>query len=111
MMRSTDPVVRQPDPDNVFAAMGLPDPDLRLAKATLGAAAQQRIEALGPNQTQAAERMGVSQPDVSRMPRGRLAGYTLDRLARCLNSLGVDVEIVVHPPADEVGKVRSTWVH
>jgi len=43
----------------------------------------------------AAEILDVDQPKVSALIRGRLAGFSLDRLVRFLVLLGSDVEIVV----------------
>ena len=39
----------------------------------------------------------IDQPKVSALVRGRLAGFSLDRLVRFLVLLGSDVEIVVKP--------------
>jgi predicted XRE-type DNA-binding protein len=55
------------------------------------------LERRGTTQAEAAELLGASQPDVSNIVRGRLSGYTLERLARYLNALGQDVEIRVRP--------------
>ena len=48
-------------------------------------------------QKQAAKLMGLTQPNVSDLLRGRLDGFTLDRLFRCLDTLGQEIEIVVRP--------------
>ena len=40
---------------------------------------------------------GLTQPNVSDLLRGRLDGFTLDHLFRCLDALGQEVEIVVRP--------------
>lgn len=82
---------------NVFADLGLPNPDLALAKAEL----VQRIRAIISDrkltQAQAAEILKVDQPKVSAIVRGRVAGYSLDRLIRFLTALGQQVEISVRP--------------
>jgi predicted XRE-type DNA-binding protein len=39
--------------------------------------------------------LSVDQPKISALKRGRLAGFSLDRLVRFLMLLGNDVEIVV----------------
>lgn len=49
----------------------------------------------GLTQASAAEILEVDQPKVSALIRGRLAGFSLDRLVRFLVLLGSDVEIVV----------------
>lgn len=46
------------------------------------------------------------QPKVSALVRGRLAGFSLDRLVRFLVLLGRDVEIVVKPRTRAAGQGR-----
>jgi predicted XRE-type DNA-binding protein len=48
-------------------------------------------------QTKAAELLGLDQPKVSALVRGRVEGYSIDRLFRFLNALGKRVEISVRP--------------
>jgi predicted XRE-type DNA-binding protein len=83
--------------DNVFAALDLPDADQWLAKAELARAIQRLIGTLGLTQIQAAAALGGAQSDISNLARGRLAGYSMERLYRFLNALGQDVRIVVRP--------------
>jgi predicted XRE-type DNA-binding protein len=82
---------------NVFADLGLPDPDEALAKAGLAQAIAQAIERRGLTQEEAAKLMGVDQPKVSAIVRGRLVGFSQDRLTRCVLALGNDVEITIRP--------------
>ena len=44
-------------------------------------------------QQEAAEILGMDYAKVSRIPYGKLRGFTVDRLLRYLVALGVDVEI------------------
>lgn len=83
--------------DNVFAALNLPDAGEWLAKAELARAIQRLIGTLGLTQIQAATALGGAQSDISNLARGRLAGYSMERLYRFLNALGQDVQIVVRP--------------
>lgn len=80
---------------NVFADLGLPNPEERLAKADLAIAIAREIEARDLTQAEAADLLGVAQPDISNLKRGRLSGYSIERLTRLLNVLGRDVEIRV----------------
>ena len=82
---------------NVFADLGLPDPEERQVKAQVAIYIEQLIENSGWTQEEAASRMGLSQSDVSNIIRGRLKSFTLDRLFRCLNAIDQDVEIKIHP--------------
>jgi len=81
---------------NVFADLGLPNPEERLAKAKLASAIQDVIEDRGLTQMQAAELMGIDQPKVSKIVRGRLKEFSTERLLHFLMHLGLDVEIRVH---------------
>jgi predicted XRE-type DNA-binding protein len=79
----------------VFADLGIANPDLALAKAEL----VQRIRAIiverKLTQSKAAQILGLDQPKVSALVRGRVEGYSLDRLFRFLNALGQRIEINV----------------
>jgi predicted XRE-type DNA-binding protein len=86
-----------PSSGNVFADLGLPDADQLLVKADLVIEITRVIEERGLTQAQAAEILGVDQPKVSALVRGRIDGFSLERLYRFLNALGRDVEIVVRP--------------
>jgi predicted XRE-type DNA-binding protein len=86
---------------NVFADMGLPDPEERLIKSQLAYAITQLIEARGLTQTRAAELLGVDQPRISELSRGRLKGFSIEHLFRYLNILGQDIEISLRPVSGE----------
>jgi predicted XRE-type DNA-binding protein len=88
----------------VFADLGLPHPDLALAKAELVQHIRALIADRRLTQAKAAELLGLDQPKVSALVRGRVEGYSLDRLFRFLNALGQRVEIAVRPAA---GRPRS----
>ena len=83
--------------DNVFADLGLPDVEELLAKAQLASAISDIIDDRELTQAEAAELLGTTQPKVSNLVRGRLEGFSLERLARFLNSLDRDIEIRVKP--------------
>lgn len=84
---------------NVFADLGFPEAEEELAKAMLSRQIHKAIEERGLTQVRAAEVLGVSQPDVSKVVRGAVGGFSLERLTRFLNALGKDVEIRVRPKA------------
>jgi hypothetical protein len=48
----------------------------------------------------------LDQPKVSALVRGRLAGFSTDRLLRCLMLLGQDVDIVVREKTNEYFKAH-----
>ncbi|MCM3906026.1 MAG: helix-turn-helix domain-containing protein [Pyrinomonadaceae bacterium] len=78
---------------NVFADLGFRDSEERLLKAKLATKIAQLIEKKGWTQTQTAERTGLDQPKVSHLLRGRLSGFSADRLFAILNRLGHSVEV------------------
>lgn len=86
---------------NVYADLGFAEPELELAKAKLARAIVQTIENRGLTQTEAGALTGLDQPKISAIKRGRLGGFSIDRLFRVLNALGQDVDISVHVGAIE----------
>ena len=93
---------------NVFEDLRVPDSGEALAKAELAAQIALAIADRGLTQTRAAELLGVNQADVSDLVRGKLKGFSTDRLLRFLNALGRDIEIVVHArrQARKLGRLR-----
>ncbi|MEG4227270.1 helix-turn-helix transcriptional regulator [Microcoleus sp. N9_B2] len=82
---------------NIFADLGMPNADEMLMKAELVRQINQIITQRKLNQLQAAEVLGIDQPKVSALMRGKLTGFSTERLFRFLNALGCDVQIVVKP--------------
>jgi predicted XRE-type DNA-binding protein len=80
---------------NVFADLGFPDAETHLLKAGLVTRIRDTISEQKLTQTEAAKRMGLSQPDVSRMVRGQFREISVERLMHSLTRLGFDVDIVV----------------
>ena len=80
---------------NIFADLGLPNSDEMLMKAELVRQITEILSQRKLNQVQAAEVLGIDQPKVSALMRGKLTGFSTERLFRFLNALGCDVQIVV----------------
>ncbi|MEH1958366.1 MAG: helix-turn-helix transcriptional regulator [Nostoc sp.] len=95
---------------NVFADLGLPNPEERLVKAELARKISEIIAARKLTQVQAGEILGIDQPKVSSLIRGRLSGFSIDRLISYLNSLGNDVEITIKPKPENRSIGRTTVV-
>jgi len=53
----------------------------------------------GLTQTAAAARIGIKQPDLSKVLRGYFAGFSLERLLAAANAMGADFEIAFRKPA------------
>jgi len=82
---------------NVFEDIGLAESAELLVKSEIAARIAVIIEKRGLTQAKAAEILGMDQPGVSDLVRGRLRGFSSDRLFRFLNALGQDVKIVITP--------------
>jgi predicted XRE-type DNA-binding protein len=95
---------------NIFADLDLPNPEERLVKAELASKISSVIEQKKITQMEAAELLGIDQPKVSALTRGRLSGFSTARLLRFLNALGNDVEIVVKPKPDQHSEAKITVV-
>ena len=97
------PMVREGSGD-VFADLGIPDSAGALAKADIAIQIASAIKRRRLTQAEAAVLLGVDQADVSDLVRGKLKGFSTDRLLRFLSALGQDVEIVIH------GSIRTRRV-
>ena len=80
---------------NVFSDLRLPDADNLSIQAELTRLIYLRLKELALTQVQAADRLGLKQPDVSKLMNGRHTGFSAERLIRVLNALDQDVQIVV----------------
>lgn len=91
---------------NVFADLGLPDPEERRRKAVLASRIGRTIHNRGLSQSAAAKLARIAQPDLSKIVRGQLSGFSLEKLLDVLAALGNDVELVVRERRDHsAGKV------
>ena len=90
---------------NVFADLNLPDADDLQFKSGLIFQINQAIEARGLTQAAAAKIIGMDQPTLSKMLRGRFLSCSADRLFGILNRLGRSVEVRVS--AEEVEDART----
>jgi predicted XRE-type DNA-binding protein len=95
---------------NVFADLEVPDADEALAKAELARRICAILAERKLTQARAASVLGIDQPKISALVRGKLDGFSTDRLFRFLNALGQDVEIVVRPRRQENGHALTRVV-
>jgi predicted XRE-type DNA-binding protein len=82
---------------NVYADLGYPDSDTMLVKAQLAAEIAEIVQRRALTQAQTAEILGLTQPKVSALLKGRFSGISEHRLLECLTRLGRDVHIVIKP--------------
>jgi len=93
---------------NVFADLGLAEAEELQTKAKLAHRIGEIVRGRHLTQAEAADVLGATQPIVSKLMRGQLHGFSLERLVRFLNALDRDVEIVVRrrPRSRDHGETR-----
>lgn len=89
---------------NVYADLGVADADEMLVKAQLATKIAEIIKLRKLTQTQASSLLGMTQPKLSNMLRGRFRGISEAKMLECMTLLGRDVQIVVKP----VSRSRKT---
>lgn len=97
-MSRTQAKVHESQP-NIFADLQLPDADAHFLKAQIVAELYRLTTQRKLTQTKAGERMGISQPEVSRLFKGNFSEYSIERLMQFLTAFDQDVEIVAKPRA------------
>ena len=88
---------------NVFADLGLPHPELELAKAHLTLQIYKIIKKQRLTQTEAAKKLGIRQPQVSLLMNNRAGNFSVGRLLEFLTALGQNIEIRVRPARQGAG--------
>ncbi len=82
---------------NVFADLGIPNPEEALAKAEITSKIHDIAKKKKLTQARLAKLLKISQSKVSLLLRGYLRDFSLERLLRFLNDLGQNVYISVEP--------------
>jgi predicted XRE-type DNA-binding protein len=78
---------------NVFADLGLANPDELMLKAELVNKIDELISTRQLTETEAAEILGIDRSTLSALIRGKLSAFSTECLFRFLNALGSNVEI------------------
>jgi predicted XRE-type DNA-binding protein len=91
---------------NIFADLGLPNPEQELLKAQLTLQIYKIVKARGLTQAQAGAVLGIKQPHVSALMRNRAGNFSVGRLMEFLTALGQDVRITVKPTRKTVGEME-----
>jgi predicted XRE-type DNA-binding protein len=81
--------------ENIFADLRVANPEQARAKADLVDRIVDIIHERKLTQVQAGKALGVDQPKVSALMRGRLSDFSIERLLRFLLLLGQNVHIAV----------------
>jgi predicted XRE-type DNA-binding protein len=91
---------------NVFADLGLPNPEQDLLKAQLTLQIYKIVKARKLTQAQAGIVLGIRQPHVSALMRNRAGNFSVGRLFEFLTALGQDVTVTVKPTKKAVGEME-----
>lgn len=87
---------------NIFADMAMPNPEERLLKARLARLVNKAIERNNWTQSTTAQVLGITQPDVSNLNRGRLKNFSVERLLLFLSLLERRITITVSSDAENI---------
>ena len=87
--------------DNVFKDLGFPHPELEMLRTQLSAEIYTILKRRRLTQAEAAELLGVSQADVSRLKNTDISRYSVDRMFRFLKRLGGKVEVHIRTDGEE----------
>lgn len=90
---------------NVFADLGLANPEREQLKANLTLQIYRIVKERGLTQAEAGRVLGIKQPHVSALMRNRSGNFSVERLMDFLIALGQDVEITVRPTRREHGHI------
>src|SRR6267142_3301815 len=95
---------------NVFADLGLRNPDQLLARAQIGFHVFKILEGRKLKQREIAEVLGIAQPDVSHLMNGHYSRFTTDKLLDFLKRLErkVTIQISLHIPGEPYQEVAFT---
>jgi len=93
---------------NVFADIGFKNAEEMQAKANLTHQIYKIVKERKLKQKEAADILGLKQPDVSALMNGKFLDFSVDRLLSLLVRLNQDVQIIIKPVSK--GKT-STGIH
>ena len=87
---------------NVFADLGLEDAEELYIRAALGAQVVNKLKERGCTQAEAAQLLGVKQPEVSALMCARFHRFSQERLMGFLNKL--DLKVTLHISRHQPGE-------
>ena len=96
-MKTNNPIEYEEGSGNVFADLGLDDADELFARSQIGFHVYQIIRDRDLKQREAAELLGIAQPDVSHLMNGHFSRFTTDKMLDFLKRLNQKVTIQISP--------------
>ena len=103
MKKNTRRIRVEESSGNVFRDLGFPHPVREQLKAELTLQIYRLIKQRGLTQAEAGEILGIRQPHVSALMRGRSGAFSAERLMQFLTALGQDVQVIVRPTRKRQG--------
>jgi predicted XRE-type DNA-binding protein len=95
--------------ENVFAYLGVPNARDELIKADLVINLARTIQSKGFGQARVAAMLGITQPQISNLLRGRTYGFSTDRLHGLLTRLGHDVTVRIERACTVPGRLHVVF--
>ncbi|MEI8395240.1 MAG: helix-turn-helix transcriptional regulator [Rhodospirillaceae bacterium] len=92
--------------ESAFHALGLTDADDLLVRADLTRTIAAIIKQRQLTQTEVGHMIGMDQPRVSALLRGKITLFSTDRLLKALSDLGQDVELRIVPAMEGKGRIH-----
>ncbi len=82
---------------NIFADLGLRNPEQTLLKAKLVIEIERLIQTKGWTRSQVSKSLGIDRARTTVLLRGRLGDFSFEQLLRFVNRLGQEVEVTIRP--------------
>jgi len=89
---------------NVFTDLGFENPEEHLAKAIIVSRICDVVADRKISQKEVSKLLGIDQPRVSDLLRGRFSRFSTDKLLQFLLAFGQNVEIIISPSRKRNGK-------
>jgi predicted XRE-type DNA-binding protein len=95
--------------DNVFRDLGFPEDEARnlALRSELMIRIEEFVESSGLTQARAAARLGLTQPRLNAMLKGKIDQFSLDALVNTATRAGLHVELRITPPLKKSRVRRS----
>ncbi len=106
--KSEKPIPITESSGNVFADLGMDNPEQELLKAKLILQIYRTIKDRKLTQVQAGALLGIKQPHVSSLMRGQSGTFSVERLMDFLQALGHDIDIAVTLTSKDHGEMSVT---
>jgi predicted XRE-type DNA-binding protein len=96
--------------DNVFRDLGFPEEQARnlLLRSQIMICIEQFVERSGLTQARAAARLGLTQPRLNALLKGKIDQFSLDALVNTATRAGLHVELHVTPAKRAAGRAAAT---